>query len=74
MENEILRIPNWYTKHVKGNFDFSEEKLDAALEKVKAILLEYNGVVTLRKSEDKIYFGAILSEQEQSEVLETAGD
>ena len=73
--NEILnKIPTWYTKHVEGDFDFSEENLDVALEKVKAILLEYNGVITLRRSGDQLNFGAILHEQEQSEVLETEGD
>ena len=72
--NEILNIPTWKPKHVEGDLDFSEENLDTALEKVKSILLEYNGVITLRRADDKIYFGAILHEQEQSEVLETEGD
>lgn len=72
--NEILNIPTWRPKQIEGYFDFSEENLDKTLENIKSILLEYDGVITLRRSGDQLNFGAILHEQEQSEILETEGD
>ena len=59
-----MNIPTWKPKQIDGSFDFSEENLNSALEEVKTFFLEYDGIVTLRKADDKIYFGAILNEQE----------
>ena len=72
-----MNIPTWKSKQIDGNFDFSEENLDKALENVKSILLEYNGVITLRRSGSQLNFGAILHEQEESEepkILATQSD
>ena len=72
--NELLSIPTWRPNQIEGCFDFTEENLDKALENIKSILLEYNGVITLRRCDGQLNFGAILHEQEESEILETESD
>ncbi len=69
-----MNIPTWKPKQIEGCFDFSEENLDAALENVKTFLLEYDGVITLRRSGGQLNFGAILHEQEETEILATQSD
>lgn len=68
--NEIMNIPTWKPKQIEGCFDFSEENLDKTLEKIKEFLIEYDGVVTLRRSGSQLNFGAILHEREESEEPE----
>ena len=69
-----MNIPTWKPKQIEGCFDFSEENLNKALEEIKEILLEYDGVITLRRSGSQLNFGAILHEQEQSEILAEQSD
>ena len=69
-----MNIPTWKPKQFEGCFDFSEENLDAALENVKTFLLEYDGVITLRRSGSQLNFGAILHEQEGTEILAEQSD
>ena len=73
-----MNIPTWKPKQFEGSFDFTEENFFAALEKVKELFLEYDGVITLRRSNDTLNFGAILHEREETEeespILETEGD
>ena len=69
-----MNIPTWKPKQFEGSFDFSEENLDKALEEIKEIFLEYDGVITLRRSGGQLNFGAILHEQEESEILAKQSD
>ena len=69
-----MNIPTWKPKQFEGSFDFSEENLDKALEEIKEIFLEYDGVITLRRSGSQLNFGAVLHEQEGSELLAEQSD
>ena len=69
-----MNIPTWKPKQFEGCFDFSEENLNKALEEIKEILLEYDGVITLRRSGSQLNFGAVLHEQEESELLAKQSD
>lgn len=69
-----MSIPTWKPKQFEGCLDFSEDNLDAALAKIKEIFLEYDGVVTLRRSGGQLNFGAVLHEREEKRLLATQSD